>query len=132
MAGIVLGIWLGYNPKSLSAPAYLEQQQNAIKTLNTLMPVLGLITNVLTLASAFLQKDNGPVFITLLAAAIFLVISGLVTRFGNQPINKIVMTWNKATIPDNWPTLRDQWWSFHKIRAVTSAIAFGLIVSTAL
>ena len=132
MAGIVLGVWLGYNPKNLSATAYLEQQQNAIKALNTLMPIIGLITNVLTLTAAFLQKGDEPVFITLVVAFIFLVVSGLVTRFGNQPINKIVMTWNKVTIPENWTTLRDKWWSLHKIRTVAAIIAFSLIVYSGL
>ncbi len=64
----------------------------------------------------------------LLAAAGLLVISGLVTRFGNQPINSIVMTWKKADVPDNWAALRDQWWSFHVIRTSTAIVAFCLIV----
>lgn len=41
VAGTIFGIWIGYNPMSLSATAYLEQQQNAIRSLNVLMPVLG-------------------------------------------------------------------------------------------
>lgn len=132
IAGILFGIWLGYNPRNLSATTYLEQQQSAIKALNTLMPLLGLITIVLTLISAFLRKENKPVFILLLIAAIFLVISGLVTRLGNQPVNTIVMTWNKAAIPNNWTELRDKWWSLHKIRAVAALLAFCLIICTVL
>ena len=56
-----------------------------------------------------MQRDSKTVFISLLIAAMFLIISGLVTRFENQPINSIVMTWNKADIPINWTTLRDKW-----------------------
>lgn len=132
IAGTLFGIWLGYNPKTFSVSTYLEQQQGAIKALNTIMPLLGLITTILTLISAFLQKDNKTVFITLIIAAILLVISGLVTKFGNQPINKIVMTWNKVEIPGNWTELRDKWWSLHIIRAVMAFVAFCLIVWTAL
>jgi uncharacterized membrane protein len=131
-AGILLGICLGYNPKNLSAATFIEQQQNVIKALNTLMPLLGLITIILTLLSAFLQKDNKTVFITLLMAALLLIISGIITRTGNQPINKIIMTWNKADIPANWTELRDKWWSFHIIRTVTTVVAFCLIVATAI
>ena len=131
IAGILFGIWLGYNPKTFSVSTYLEQQQGAIKALNTIMPLLGLITIMLTLISAFLQKDNKTVFITLIIAAILLVISGLITKFGNQPINKIVMAWNKAGVPGNWVQLRDKWWSFHILRAVTAVVAFCLIVPTA-
>lgn len=128
VAGTLFGIWIGYNPKNLSAHTYIEQQQSVINALNTLMPILGLITIILTLTVAFLQKQNQPVFILLIVAASFLIVSGLVTRFGNQPINSIVMTWNKSDIPNDWTTLRDKWWSLHKIRTLTVFVAFCLIV----
>lgn len=127
VAGIVLGIWLGYNPAAFSAQTYIEQQQHVISALNTLMPVLGLIAIVLTILSAFLQRDRGRMFWILLAAAGLLIISGLVTRFGNQPINAVVMTWDAADAPGNWAELRDRWWSFHTVRMLTSLLAFCLI-----
>ena len=130
IAGTLFGIWIGYNPQNLSAPTYVEHQQSVIKALNTLMPLLGLVTIILTVVSAFLQRDNKTVFISLLIAAVLLIISGLVTRFGNQPINSIVMTWNKANVPANWTDLRDKWWSLHIIRALTAVVAFCLIVWT--
>jgi uncharacterized membrane protein len=130
IAGTLFGIWIGYNPQSLSDQTYIEQQQSVIKALNTLMPLLGLITILLTVFSAYLQKRNQPVFITLLVAAVLLIVSGLVTRFGNQPINAIVMTWKSTDIPTNWIELRNRWWSFHKIRSVTALMAFCLIIWT--
>lgn len=130
IAGTLIGIWVGYNPQYLSSQTYIEQQQSVIKALNTLMPLLGLFTIVLTITSAFMQKDNSPIFIILLIAAASLIISGLVTRFGNQPINSIVMTWNKTDIPTNWIELRDKWWSFHIVRTVTALVSFGLIIWT--
>jgi len=128
IAGTLFGIWIGYNPKSLSATTYMEQQQSVIKAINTLMPLLGLITIILTLTSAFLQKDNRGVFITLLIAAVFLISSGLITKFGNQPINSQVMAWDKTNIPSNWAELRDKWWSYHIIRTFTAIVALCLIV----
>lgn len=127
VAGTVCGIWLGYNPAGFSAQTYVEQQQNVIASLNTLMPLLGLLTMILTILSAFLQKERGGTFILLLTAAALLLTSGLVTRFGNQPINTLVMTWSKNSVPDNWTVLRDQWWSLHTVRAATSLLAFALI-----
>ena len=47
IAGTLIGIWLGFNPMTYSVSTYLEHQQGAIKALNTLMPVLGLITIIL-------------------------------------------------------------------------------------
>jgi hypothetical protein len=31
LVGTMFGIWIGFNPSSLSASAYVEQQQNAIR-----------------------------------------------------------------------------------------------------
>jgi hypothetical protein len=62
IAGTLVGIWLGYNPITFSFSTYLEYQQGAIKALNTIMPLLGLIAIILTFVSAFLQKDYSRYF----------------------------------------------------------------------
>ena len=67
-------------------------------------------------------------FIILLIATFFLVLSGLTTKFGNQPINSIVMTWDMNVAPSNWMELRDEWWTYHEIRTLTAFIALLLIV----
>ena len=128
VAGTLFGIWIGYNPKNLSVNTFVESQQGAIKALNTLMPVLGLLTIILTVFSAILQKQNQFVFVTLIIAAGFLLISGLITKFGNQPINSVVMTWSKASTPMNWSELRDKWWLLHKLRTLTTFMSFCLII----
>jgi hypothetical protein len=132
IAGTLFGIWIGYNPQHLSGQTYVEQQQGVINALNILMPILGLITIILTLISAYIQRDDQLVFIALLVAAVLLITSGLVTRFGNQPINSIVMTWDKTNLPNNWIELRNKWWSLHIIRAVTALAAFCLIIWTSM
>jgi hypothetical protein len=128
IAGVILGIWLGYNPKDLSAVAYVEQQQNAILSLNVLMPILGLISILLTIGYAILLKGDKLKRNLLLVATALLVVSGMVTRFGNQPINAIVITWNIENIPQTWSELRDKWWTFHIIRTLTTVISFAVIV----
>lgn len=127
MAGILFGIWLGYNPKHLSVQTYVEQLQSSINALNTLMPILGVITIILTLIAAFMQKQNQTVFITLLIAVFFLIAGGLITKFGNQPINSVVMTWDKNHAPDNWTILRDKWWYLHTVRMLSTVISFCLV-----
>jgi uncharacterized membrane protein len=128
VAGIIFGVWIGFNPQHLSASTYVEQQQNAIKALNTLMPLFGLVTIIFTVTSAILQRNDKSTFVLLLVAAALLIVSGLVTRFGNQPINSIVMTWSKDNVPDNWTELRDKWWSMHIVRTLAALFAFCLIV----
>jgi uncharacterized membrane protein len=127
IAGGTFVIWVGYDPATLSPSTYVEQQQNAIRALNVLMPVLGAITVLLTLISAFLQRKARKAFVLLMVAAAFLILSGLLTRFGNQPINDIVMTWDIARPPANWTELRDQWWGFHRLRTFCGLIALALI-----
>jgi uncharacterized membrane protein len=127
VAGTIFGIWLGYNPNILSAPTFIEQQQSAIMELNTIMPILGLIGILLTIAAAFLNKKDKRAFIILLIATLLLIISGITTRFGNQPINSIVMTWDMQNAPADWMELRDQWWTYHKIRTLSAVLALGLI-----
>jgi len=41
LVGSMFGTWVGYDPAGLSASAYVEQQQNAIRSLNTLLPAMG-------------------------------------------------------------------------------------------
>ncbi|MFH4965570.1 DUF1772 domain-containing protein [Gaetbulibacter sp. M235] len=132
VAGTIFGIWVGYNPKDLSAPTFIEQQQSAINALNTLMPILGLITILLTLTSALLHKNEKRAFLILLIATIFLVLSGLTTKFGNQPINSIVMTWNMNSPPNNWMELRNNWWFYHEVRTLSAFIGLCLIVWTSM
>ena len=127
IAGGMFVIWAGYDPATLSPSTYVEQQQNAIRALNVVMPVLGAIAIALTLISALLQRKDRTVFVLLVVAAAFLIISGVVTRFGNQPINALVMTWDIARPPANWTELRDQWWGFHRLRTFCGLIALALI-----
>ena len=127
VAGGMFVIWVGYDPATLSPSTYVEQQQNTIRALNVLMPVLGALAILLTLTSAVLQRKDRKAFVLLIVAAAFLIVSGLVTRFGNQPINAIVMTWDLARPAANWTELRDQWWGFHKLRTFSGLIALALI-----
>ena len=128
VAGSVFGIWLGYNPVNLSFGAYLEQQQEIIRALNVIMPILGAIGILLTVVSAILVRDEKQVLFVLIGAVLCLIVAGLVTRFGNQPINAIVMTWNLEAIPSNWTDLRDEWWMYHTFRMLASVAGLCLIL----
>ena len=132
IAGGMFVIWAGCDPATLSPSTYVEQQQNAIRALNVVMPVLGAIAIALTLVSAFLRRKDRTVFVLLVVAAAFLIISAVVTRFGNQPINALVMSWDIARPPANWTELRDQWWGFHRLRTLCGLIALALIAWTSI
>jgi len=129
VVGTIFGIWLGYDPASLSASAYIEQQQHAIGALNVTMPVLGAICIVLTIAQAFLGRATRATFSLLMFGAAFFVVAGLVTRFANQPINAVVMTWQASAPPPGWEQVRDQWWAWHIARTVAGLSGFVCVIA---
>ena len=129
LIGAMFGIWLGYNPMELSAGAYIEQQQHAIRALNTVMPLLGALVALLTLVSAVLARHNRIRFILFVGALICFVAAGVVTRFLNQPINAVVVVWSALAPPANWAELRDEWWHWHILRTVIGIIGLSLLIA---
>ena len=131
LVGTMFGIWLGYNPATLSASAYVEMQQNAIRSLNVLLPVLGLACIVLTAALAVLTKGDKRSRWLLILAVLCLVSAGLITRFANQPINAVVITWSAQAPASNWAELRDTWWRWHTLRTILAVTGFALALFAA-
>ena len=89
IAGASFSIWPGFNPARLSGPAYVEMQQNAIRALNVSMPLLGGVCIAVTLGHACLVRAQRSTMIILMAGAVLFIVSGVVTRFENQPINAV-------------------------------------------
>ena len=129
LIGTMFGIWLGYNPMELSAGAYIEQQQHAIRALNVVMPVLGALVALLTLASALLARRSRTQFALFVGALICFVAAGVVTRFLNQPINAVVIVWSALAPPANWIELRDAWWQWHMLRTVIGIVGLSLLIA---
>jgi hypothetical protein len=130
LAGASFGIWMGFNPLHLSPTTYIEQQQNMIRALNTLMIVLVFGATVITIISAILQRGERRIFITLLLASLFFIACILISRFGNQPINDEIMTWTSGKMPINLSELRDKWWTYHIFRTIAELIALCLVTLT--
>ena len=127
LAGTSFGICIGFNPIGLSSGAFLEQQQNMLKSLNSTMISFVLAATIITLASAYIERKNKISFYTLLIATICFLSCILISRFGNSPIQNEMLTWKVGTIPSNWTVLRDQWWRFHILRTIAELIALLLI-----
>ena len=127
LAGVSFGIWIGFDPSGLSPSTFVEQQQNMLQSLRTLMVSLVVIATLITMLSAYLQKHDKPTSISLIIAGVFFIACILITLFGNKPIDDIVITWTKEAIPDNWLDLRDNWWSFHILRTLAEIIALLLV-----
>jgi len=126
LVGAMFGIWAGYNPATLSPGAFVEQHQNAVRGLNVLLPVMGAVCILLTIALAVMAKGDTRARYLLAASAVCLIAAGLVTRFGNQPINAVVMTWSPQSPPANWMALRDTWWQWHVVRTLAGFAGLAL------
>ena len=127
--GTVFGVWRGYNPAVLSASTFVEMQQGAIRGLNLLLPALGLACLLATAALAALSRNRPAVLGLYLTALAAIAIAGLVTRFGNQPINAQIMHWSAAALPNDWANIRDKWWTLHLVRLCASFAGEVLLIA---
>jgi Domain of unknown function (DUF1772) len=132
LVGAMFCVWLVFNPAKLDASHYIILQQQGIRTLHPAMPQLGALTILMTFASAALTRENKMRMSLLIGTALLFIISGLITRFANMPINAIVRGWNSAAPPDQWIALRDAWWRWHCLRLCSALAGFALLVIAAL
>ncbi len=128
IAGSMFGVWRGYNPAAFSPATFVEVHQGAVRGLNTLLPVLGFAC-ILTVATlAWLGRASSQSMSLYILATLAMVAAGLITRFGNQPINAIIMAWDSVP-PAGWEDLRDQWWTWHLARLVAGFTGQVLLVA---
>ena len=58
LAGGMFGVWRFLNPEGLDGPSYVLVQQQGIRTLNTIMPALGVATLVVTIIAAVMSHKD--------------------------------------------------------------------------
>jgi len=132
LVGAMFGVWLFLNPTGSDAALYVALQQQGIRGLDTTMPALGAATILVTIVAAVLGRGDTTRFGLLLAAVACLIFAGVVTRFLNQPINAIVMTWHRDAPPADWMRLRDEWWRWHLLRLVAGLAGLLLLIAATL
>jgi uncharacterized membrane protein len=132
VVGAMFGMWLLFNPSGLNARSYVELQQHGIRKLNLAMPALGAATILVTITAAVIGRGDSKRLWMLLATVACFVASGLITRFLNQPINAIVVTWSSDSPPANWTALRDEWWRWHLFRLAAGLGGLSLLIAATL
>jgi uncharacterized membrane protein len=132
LVGAMFGVSLVLNPTGMDAGSYVALQQQGIRRLNKPMPILGAATILFTIVAAVAASGDSRRFGLLIAGTVCFILAGLITRFLNQPINAIVITWNSNTPPAAWENLRDAWWRWHRLRMLASAVGFCLLLVAAL
>jgi len=127
LAGSLFGIRFGYDVTAYTPATFVEVQQHAIAGLNDLLPLMGL-AEILLLGVLAWSARRRPEFWLYLASVGGVIVAGLITRFGNQPINAMVMGWTAAALPADWDNLRHDWWTLHALRLGATALAFATLV----
>lgn len=128
IVGAMFGVWLIFDPAGLDAGTYISQQQIGIRKLNTVMPLLGGLSIVLAAVAAIVARDDRARVTLLITAVICFIAAGVITRFGNQPINTIVMTWQAGSVPTDWTQFRDAWWRWHNMRLCCGLVGLSLMI----
>lgn len=59
-----------------------------------------------------------------ITASLLSVISFVVTRFGNVPINRMIKTWSAAAPPADYGRLLERWMVFNALRTATASLGF--------
>ena len=131
-AGAMFGLWLGLDPLRLSPATYVAQQQQLIRGMNVAMPLLGAATILLTLVNAVGTVGERTRVALLLATAFCYFLAALITRFLNQPINAVVLTWTVEAPPPDWALLRDRWWRCHVLRTAFGVAGLCLLIAATL
>jgi uncharacterized membrane protein len=63
-----------------------------------------------------------------ISASSLAVVSFLVTRFGNVPINRLIKTWSAVAPPVDYERLLSRWLIFNDIRAASALSCFVCVV----
>ena len=129
VVGSMFGIWRGYDITTYSADTFIDVHQGAVRGLNTLLPALAAASLVLVLILGVMARNRPAVLGLYAATALAIIAGGIITRLLNQPINDQVMAWTIGSIPADWSSLRDRWWTWHQARLAVTLGAQLLLIA---
>lgn len=90
-----------------------------------------LLANVLLVIVAA-KTHNSLVLISATIALIALIVEILLTLKGNLPINDVINTWSANSIPANWETIREKWFTIFQYRQIASVTGFMSLLTAAI
>jgi hypothetical protein len=132
LVGGMLGVWLMLNPARRASGLYITLHQQGIRTLNTMLPAFGAGAVMLSITAAVLTRGAGARFLLLVGTAVCFAAAGLITRFENQRINAIVITWKSDAPPADWMQVRDEWLRWHLVRLFVGLGGLSLLITAVL
>ena len=131
-AGAAFVVWFVYNPDGMSSAFYVESMQHSIRRLTIPLPTIVVLGLLFTAAASFQARNDRPVFSLLAAACLCVLAVGLITRFGNIPINNRILTWNIDSPPADWLAIAKEWWRLQTARVLLQTAALCLVIMAVL
>ena len=125
-------VWWDYDPTGAAPAFFVEKMQYAIRVIGTPLFAVQCAAAVLTIASAWLARQDRGALRLLLAVCVCYVVAVLLTIFGAIPILDQIATWNVHTPPLNWQEIALRWWWIHSFRFVLQLTGLGLLIGVAL
>src|SRR5215467_8186784 len=101
-AGAAYVVWFVYNPSGMSSAFYVENMQHSIRRLTIPLPTIVVLGLLVTAVASFQARHDRSVFSLLATACLCVLAVGLITRFGNIPINKQILSRNIDSPPAEW------------------------------
>lgn len=93
------------------------------------MQALMAVSIIAPLWYAFVNtRVRAVVFLSVLSSSMALV-SLLVTRFGNVPINTLIRSWSETHPPADWLDYLHRWDSYNLVRSIAAIVSFILFVT---
>ncbi len=136
-AALALGLTLTHDleipgKRALNGAGWLAVQQTfygGFAAVGGIAEVLGLIS---TLALLFMLRERREAFLLTLVAALSFIAMLALFALGNNPLNEQIMNWTPQTLPTNWRDYRDAWDRFHLASSACAALAFTVLLVSAL
>ena len=111
---------------SLNANAYTEIRKlidTSMRASFKYVIYAALLANVL-LVILTAKTPNGLVFITATIALVALIAEIMLTLKGNLPIHDVINTWSADSVPANWTSFRNKWFTIFQYRQIASITGF--------
>jgi len=96
------------------------------------LPTIVLLGLLFTAVAAFQARNDRAVFYVLATATVCVLAVGVITRFGNIPINNQILTWSADSPPAKWATIAQTWWRLQTARLILQTAALCLVSSAVL
>lgn len=106
---------IGYK---ISGPTFIEMHRPIDLLMRSIGPIVfTIMISLYGLLTILFFMEKSKIKGLLILAAILLLLGNTFVAFqGNRPLNDLFLTWTPTTIPSNWSSLRDEWFSYHFIR----------------